>query len=100
LIFKLMGEGAEKSPTLSFKSAGSRSRGIALLFGFFDVLSDRDSRAKVQQIKDGPAPVDGDPVGLSLLKILSEPNLLNIYNLGFTILTKTHDVISTSKSRV
>src|ERR1700730_3398084 len=63
LIFKLMGECAEKSLTLRFKSPGSPSRGVALLFGFFDVLIDCGSRATIQEVEDRPAFMDGDPIG-------------------------------------
>jgi len=51
LIPELMGERAEKSLTLGFKNAGFRGGVVAFLFGLFDVLIDRGSRAKVEQIQ-------------------------------------------------
>ena len=62
LIPELMRERAEKSLALGFKNAGFRGGGIAFLFGLFDVLVDRGSRAKIKQIKDRCTSVDGDPI--------------------------------------
>src|ERR1700674_4836098 len=63
LVPKLMGERAEKSLALSFEGARSRSGCVALLFGFFSMLIDRGSRAKIQEVQDRPTAIDGDPIG-------------------------------------
>jgi hypothetical protein len=48
LIPEFMGERAEKSLALGFKNSGFRGGGVAFLFGLFDMLVDRGSRAKIE----------------------------------------------------